>query len=799
MDAAFVEKKERIKSSITDAEFFASQTLYRKFLFYISSVTHSVNEKRAGKYALRLIQSASEDSAPAWTDGTTITINYDCDYVKYVGGNPEKGERTRENKLQLYEALLAHELSHVLYTSPRIQVLYFKMLLEGKWFPYHPSSPAQAEIIQFLSENRCRAEKQTFVGLIKELYNRLEDGYVDERFAKNFPGTLARRVRQLRPERVDAGYIDHAIEKIKSAAGIMDDASIASMELSLFYRVYFAYVIRKIFPIEDVDATIKEPLFIDIAKGLIFVDKYMSEQNLADRIYNMNELLCHMWPYFKRLFRADCDDDENGSWEDDGESAEGGERTPDNNGTGDLGGNEGDKLLDDLMEQRRNSGGDYKGDANVDELALTPDSNSSPENTDIDNREAISSAIFQIVKRDKEELLEEDEPEESGCLPFPLHHPHSEEDAPETDASKMVEVVETENPDKRKIAALGYDPAVFELPTEDLDCKVSEDGVKNVNRLLEEMAQERMFEREAQLQQDQMTKDAVRELQNNNLHARCPIYVRRPQEIPPSVEYDLQHSPYIAKLRETSRLLQRLVRQQLKDEEAGRKSYGFYSGKSIEMSRVISDKQGRFFYRRTLPFERPQIAVMLLIDQSGSMRDNDRLTTAQAIAWVIFDFCRSLNIPVSIFGHNEERYTKGSEKRATVCVTSYVPFDSMDRADEYRIFTIDPSGCNRDGAALQYVYSIFAKRKEEHKLLFVLSDGQPNSLAYSGNVAKEDIQHQVAKAQRKGVSTIAASISSDYEAIRKIYGRCIDVSDLAEAPRKLTALIVKAIAERKKL
>ena len=97
MDAAFVEKKERIKSSITDAEFFASQTLYRKFLFYISSV----NEKRAGKYALRLIQSASEDSAPAWTDGTTITINYDCDYVKYVGGNPEKGERTRENKLQL--------------------------------------------------------------------------------------------------------------------------------------------------------------------------------------------------------------------------------------------------------------------------------------------------------------------------------------------------------------------------------------------------------------------------------------------------------------------------------------------------------------------------------------------------------------------------------------------------------------------------------------------------------------------------------------------------------------------------
>lgn len=90
MDAAFVEKKERIKSSITDAEFFASQTLYRKFLFYISSVTHSVNEKRAGKYALRLIQSASEDSAPAWTDGTTITINYDCDYVKYVGGNPEK-------------------------------------------------------------------------------------------------------------------------------------------------------------------------------------------------------------------------------------------------------------------------------------------------------------------------------------------------------------------------------------------------------------------------------------------------------------------------------------------------------------------------------------------------------------------------------------------------------------------------------------------------------------------------------------------------------------------------------------
>ena len=44
------------------------------------------------------------------------------------------------------------------------------------------------------------------------------------------------------------------------------------------------------------------------------------------------------------------------------------------------------------------------------------------------------------------------------------------------------------------------------------------------------------------------------------------------------------------------------------------------------------------------------MAVALLLDESGSMCSCDRCTYARASAIILYDFCRSLRIPVMVYG-----------------------------------------------------------------------------------------------------------------------------------------------------
>lgn len=84
------------------------------------------------------------------------------------------------------------------------------------------------------------------------------------------------------------------------------------------------------------------------------------------------------------------------------------------------------------------------------------------------------------------------------------------------------------------------------------------------------------------------------------------------------------------------------------------------------------------------------LAVGLLIDESGSMGGSDRITKARATAIVVQDFCEKLGIPIEIMGHT-----------ASCChveLFSYASFDSVDRKDRYRLMDMSARSCNRDGA-----------------------------------------------------------------------------------------------------
>ena len=138
--------------------------------------------------------------------------------------------------------------------------------------------------------------------------------------------------------------------------------------------------------------------------------------------------------------------------------------------------------------------------------------------------------------------------------------------------------------------------------------------------------------------------------------------------------------------------------------------------------RSFHHQDGSFFIRTRLPADEQRLAVGLLIDESGSMGWGDRITHARKTAIVLYDFCVSLGIPVTIYGHSTDY--RG------VALYSYAEFDSVDENDRYRLMDmIDRSG-NRDGAALRFVAEHLAKRPENRKLLILISDGQPADTGY---------------------------------------------------------------------
>ena len=101
------------------------------------------------------------------------------------------------------------------------------------------------------------------------------------------------------------------------------------------------------------------------------------------------------------------------------------------------------------------------------------------------------------------------------------------------------------------------------------------------------------------------------------------------------------------------------------------------------------------------------------------MSSFDRITYARMTAIVLYDFCQSLQIPVTIYGHTTP------DCEAGVALYSYAKFDSIDTSDRYRLMDMSARNGNRDGAALRYVAEHLSKRPENQKLLNIISYGQP--------------------------------------------------------------------------
>lgn len=269
------------------------------------------------------------------------------------------------------------------------------------------------------------------------------------------------------------------------------------------------------------------------------------------------------------------------------------------------------------------------------------------------------------------------------------------------------------------------------------------------------------------------------EINYGNAHAGIHVTVHRMNTV--SDFLIREYSQIATPLLRASKRLQNSILPLLKNEAEGGKQKNLMFGKRLDM-RVLHREDGTIFTRTRLPNDEQRLAVGLLVDESGSMDWGDRITHARKTAIVLYDFCISLGIPITIYGH--------STGYDDVDLYSYAEFDSLDASDRYRLMDMSARGGNRDGAALRFVAEHLAKRPETRKLLIIISDGQPAAGGYSGTAAEADLRGIKKEFQKRGVITFAAAIGDDKENIRRIYkDGFLDITRLEDLPKNMTQLV----------
>lgn len=227
---------------------------------------------------------------------------------------------------------------------------------------------------------------------------------------------------------------------------------------------------------------------------------------------------------------------------------------------------------------------------------------------------------------------------------------------------------------------------------------------------------------------------------------------------------------------------------EIKERQLGDTLTGLYAGKRLDTNHLYRDDK-RIFSRKILPEDIPDMAVGILIDCSGSMSDC-RIEMARKCAYITYSFCKKMNIPCFVFGHNTSGYD--------VNMYSVADENSLDNKDSVRIFDLKARGSNRDGFALRYCLKKLESIQAQDRLMLVISDGKPAHNGYGMESGQKDCQEAVHDAIKKGIYTIAAGLGTDSQSVYEVYkqGRSerdsasfLDISNIEKMPKAFIKII----------
>lgn len=181
-----------------------------------------------------------------------------------------------------------------------------------------------------------------------------------------------------------------------------------------------------------------------------------------------------------------------------------------------------------------------------------------------------------------------------------------------------------------------------------------------------------------------------------------------------------------------------------------------------------SRKTARIFERKTTPKGIADLAVTILVDESGSMAvEEDRIPRyqiARECAIMLTESFADLKIPVYVLGFSAEEYGYHAEH------FHYIKWKNTLK-ERHRLLQIQARCSNFDSLSVSYAAEILKKRHAEHKLLIVISDGVPACNAIDRKQGFADTKEAIRMA-RKNMDVLGIAVGNDCtELIQYLYGK----------------------------
>lgn len=209
------------------------------------------------------------------------------------------------------------------------------------------------------------------------------------------------------------------------------------------------------------------------------------------------------------------------------------------------------------------------------------------------------------------------------------------------------------------------------------------------------------------------------------------------------------------------------------DEICHKQGRGYLDPQSLTYSH-----RGTCFGRRIEKSDEADLFISIIVDSSGSMSGQRLMNTAVTSA-IILEACSALKIPVTIKGF-------ASGYRAACDITHYWDYQYKNQNCKHNLIQMYASGGTPLAEALAYEKDYLSKVRFADKLVFVLTDGEPNNT--SSAIA------QVARLSQDAL-VYGVAIGDDVPCLKGIFGenRFIDARDIKTLPFQIGNIIKRNI------
>ena len=236
-----------------------------------------------------------------------------------------------------------------------------------------------------------------------------------------------------------------------------------------------------------------------------------------------------------------------------------------------------------------------------------------------------------------------------------------------------------------------------------------------------------------------------------------------------------------------------------------------------KLTRVIIDPYSSLSFKKEKDYEFKDTVVTLLIDNSGSMRGRP-ITIAAICADILSRTLERCSVKVEILGfttknwkggQSRESWNKNNKPKSPGRLNDlrhiiYKSADTQWRISKNNLGLMLKEGLlkeNIDGEAINWAFNRLKKRKEERKILMVISDGAPvddSTLSVnSGDFLEKHLKKTVKYVENKSdIEILAIGIGHD---VSRYYSKAIKITDVQELGDVMIEQLSGLFVNKKKL